>query len=93
MGISSEEATKEEQKNRALMWIMFLPQALLRKPTQGGKAGRGQVRKRFRCLQRGDWGDLVEMPQRDLQKLTAWQENGAVRKQESEDERDARTGR
>ena len=75
-----EEAVTEEQKNQALMWIMFLPQALLRNPTRGGRAGRGQVSKRFHCLQRKDWGALVELQQDDLKKLTAWRENEPVRK-------------
>ena len=83
-----DEATTEEQKSQALMWIIFLPQALLRKPTgRKGREGRGQVRKRFRCLQHRDWGALVELQQKDLLKLTSWHESGPTSKKESEDEK------
>ena len=41
------------------MWLGFLPQALLRKPTRGGRAGRREVAKRFFCINQGDLGSPV----------------------------------
>ena len=38
-----EGAVTEVQKDQALMWMMFLPQALLRRPSRGKRAGGGQV--------------------------------------------------
>ena len=46
--------------NRALMWLLFLPQALLRQPKRGGKAGRNLT-----ALVKGDWGKLVTLWERD----------------------------
>ena len=37
----------DEDKDRALLWLSFLSQGLLRKPTRGGRAGRRQVAYRF----------------------------------------------
>ena len=37
------------------MWLGFLAQALLRKPTRGGRAGRREVAKRFLCVNEGTW--------------------------------------
>ena len=54
-----EGAETEQETNRALMWLGFLPQALLRKPTRGGRAGRREVAKRFLCINQGEWGNLV----------------------------------
>ena len=54
-----EEAGTDEEETRALKWFMFLPQALLRKASRGGRAGRGQVARRFNALVRGDWGAVV----------------------------------
>ena len=62
-------AEEGEELNQALMWLMFLPQALLRKPRRGGKAGRGLVAQRFNSLARGDWGKLVELWERDMRML------------------------
>jgi hypothetical protein len=36
--------------DRGLMWLAFLPQALLRQAKRGGKSGRGLVNQRFNCL-------------------------------------------
>ena len=77
----------------ALLWIMFLPQALLRKPTRGGRAGRGQVQKRFHALQIGNWGYLVEKWQEDLDELQERNRRGNVRRQESEEEEQVRLAR
>ena len=54
-----------QDTNRALMWLMFLPQALLREAKRGGRQGRGLVAKWFNTLSRGDWGTLVELWERD----------------------------
>ena len=53
----SEDNSKE--LDRGLMWLSFLPQALLRKSKRGGRAGRGLVAQRFNLLSNGDWGGLV----------------------------------
>jgi hypothetical protein len=46
--------------NRALMRLLFLPQALLRQPKRGEKSVRGLNRQRFNCLAiERDWGKLV----------------------------------
>ena len=54
------EAVSEEEEERALKWLLFLPQALLRNPRRGGKRGRNAVASRFSALSAGDWGSLVE---------------------------------
>ena len=38
-----DNATKEEEKKVALLWLGFLPQCLQRTPSCGGKAGRAHV--------------------------------------------------
>ena len=45
-----------EDLDRALKWWFFLPQALCRKAQRGGRAGVGQIRKRFNCVVNGDYG-------------------------------------
>ena len=64
-----EDASSDEEQDRALKWLGFLPQALLRKPTRGGKAGRAQVAYRFNCLISRDWGSLVELWKTDHDKM------------------------
>ena len=63
-----KEASTEEETTRALLWLGFLPQALQRKPTRGGKVGRAQVAHRYNCLIDQDWGALVELWERDTRK-------------------------
>ena len=58
-------AEGEQDTNRALMWLCFLPQACLREAHRGGRQGRGLVAKRFNALSRGDWGTLVELWEKD----------------------------
>ena len=60
-----EGAETEQERDRALMWLGFLSQALLRKPVRGGRAGRREVAKRFECVNHGDWGNIVDMWSRD----------------------------
>ena len=56
------EAQEEgEDLDRALKWWFFLPQALCRKAQRGGRAGVGQIKKRFNCIVRGDFGELVHL--------------------------------
>ena len=62
-----EGAESEEARDTALIWLGFLNQALLRRPTRGGPAGRKQVAKRFKCVNHGDWGSLVTMWLKDEQ--------------------------
>ena len=59
-------ATTEDETNMALMWGLFLPQALLwRPPARGGRGGRQQTDRRFNCLVRRDWGTLIDSPVTD----------------------------
>ena len=52
---------------RALMWLLFLPQGLCRKPRRGGIQGRGFVNERFIALADGNWGELVNLWESDLE--------------------------
>ena len=38
-----DNATTEEERKVALLWLGFLPQCLQRTPSRGGKAGRAQM--------------------------------------------------
>ena len=60
-----ERAISDLETRLALSWWLFLPQALLRRPNRGGRAGRQQVAKRFACLSRGDWGGLIDLWEKD----------------------------
>ena len=46
--------------DRALMWLCFLPQALLMQAKRGGRSGRKLVAQRFNSLVGGDWGNLFK---------------------------------
>ena len=50
----------------ALMGLSFHPQALLRIARRGGRAGRGEVAKRFNCLLTEDWGKLIDLWEEDV---------------------------
>ena len=63
----ANNATTEEEKDRALKWLLFLPQALLRSSDKGGQVGRGIVAKRFNLLANRCWGGLVSMLETDRQ--------------------------
>ena len=65
-GFGESTAETEVEKERALKWICFLPQALLRVPRRGGKAGKGAVNKRFSAIAKGDWGLLVSLWESDV---------------------------
>lgn len=56
-------------KERALKWICFLSQGLLRTPRRGSRAGRGAVAQRFRAVVQGDWGSLVTMWRSDVVRM------------------------
>ena len=58
-----------------------------------GEKGRGQVNNRFKALQQGNWGALVDFQEKDLKKLVLWRENAPARKTESEEEKVVRVGR
>ena len=64
-------ADTDEDKDRALLWLSFLSQGLLRKPTRGGRPGRQQVAYRLNILVAGDCGALVELWLRDKEKTVA----------------------
>ena len=68
------------------MWLGFLPQALLRKLTRGGRAGRREVAKRFLCVNEGDWGNLVKFWQQDSLHFSRFRERRQLRRAEQEQE-------
>ena len=55
-----------EKLDRALKWWFFLPQALCRKAQRGGRAGVGQIKKRFNCVVKGDFAELVNLWLQDV---------------------------
>ena len=62
------EAEEEgEELDRALKWWFFIPQALCRRAQRGGRAGVGQIKKRFNCVIQGDYGELVRLWLLDVQ--------------------------
>ena len=66
------------------MWVLFLPQALLRQPKRGGKSGRGLVNQRFNSLATDrDWGKLVILWQEDMRMLEE-EENRQIRSRQAE---------
>ena len=73
----------EEEVTRALLYLGFLPNALQRKSTRGGSAGRAQVAFRYNCVTSGDWGGLVEQFERDL--AARQERRGARSRKEQED--------
>ena len=88
------EAEEGKDLDRALMWLLFLPQALCRKPRKGGSQGRGFINKRFNALTERKWGELVRLWEDDM----AWEEDKRSKrrpkvvdnrgeKQEAEDEK------
>ena len=84
-------AVTEVDITAALSWLLFLPQALLRRPTRGGLAGRKEVARRFNYLARGDWGSVLEMWEKDKSTQTADRERrrrrrGEVRVEREDDE-------
>ena len=60
-----QTAATSKELDRALMWLLFLPQGLLRQPKRGGKSGRNLTAQRFNSLVKGDWGKLVTLWERD----------------------------
>ena len=56
-----------EELDRALKWWFFLPQALCRRAQRGGRAGIGQIKKRFNSVVKGDYGELVQLWLRDME--------------------------
>ena len=60
-----DRAISDLETRLALSWWLFLPKALLRRPTRGGRNGRQQVAKRFACMSRGDWGGLIDLWEKD----------------------------
>ena len=84
-----QEATTEEEVDRALMWLGFLPQALQRMSVgRGGKNGRNQVKYRYHCVVEGDWGGIVAAWERDWEKLA---ERPRRDWEDTEEELEART--
>ena len=82
-----EQAESEIETTRALMWLGFLTQALLRKPTRGGRAGRREVSKRFLCINQGDWGSLVTFWLKDTVHYAKFMETRRRRRTRQEQEK------
>jgi len=60
----------------ALMWLLFLPQALCRKPRRGGRSGRGLVTQRFKNSKiRLNRGDRVALRADGTLAMTPWGSN------------------
>ena len=74
------EAETSLAKERALKWLCFLSQGLLRTPRRGAKAGRGAIAKRFRAVVQGDWGSLVTMWQSDVARAEEREQRRAGRR-------------
>ena len=81
------EAESDLAKERALKWMAFLSQGLLRTPRRGAKAGRGAVAKRFLAVSQGEWGNLVTMWQSDVAKAREREQRRAGRRQTRQEER------
>ena len=61
-----------EDLDLALLWLLFLPQALCRKPEgRGGLRGRGFINQRFGSLAEGNWGKLIDLWEKDVEKKEA----------------------
>lgn len=54
-----EAACTELELRVALLWLLFLPQAVLWMPGRGGPRSRHTLDRRFRWLQQREWGLLV----------------------------------
>jgi hypothetical protein len=67
-----KNAASDEESDRALLWLGFLPQLLQRKPSRGGRKGRAEVAYRYKCVTEGDWGELVKIWERDRLKVQKW---------------------
>ena len=50
-----------EEMTRAPKGLMFLPQVMMKKSTNSGASGRGQIAKRFNALVSQDWGKLITL--------------------------------
>ena len=82
---------ESEELDCALMWLLFLPQALLRKPVgRGGSRGRGFVNRRFNALAQGQWGEVVRLWEVDLKKF---EERGFAQRAMGADELDGKIKR
>ena len=98
--VLEREAAAESDlaKERALKWLCFLSQGLLRTPRRGSRAGRGAIAKRFNALVKGDWGSLVTMwisdVAREREREQRRQERGRVQtRQQRESDEEARLKR
>ena len=85
-------ATCEDERDRTLLWLGFLPQLLQRKPSRGGRKGRAEVAYRYKCVCDGNWGELVNIWERDRKKVQLWRLDSASRRREelAEEDREGR---
>ena len=56
-----ENQEEGEELDRALKWWFLIPHALLRKAGRGGKAGMGQIKKRFDCIAKENYAGLLTL--------------------------------
>ena len=82
----AKQSGMQEKETESLKWLLFICQALLRKPRRGGKKGTREVAKRFNFLVVGDWGSLVEQYIADVEF-----EKGKTNRQEARRQRNLRT--
>ena len=62
-----QSADSRKDLDRALMWLLFIPQGLCRKPRRGGVKGRGFVNKTLNALAEGNLGQLITLWESDLE--------------------------
>lgn len=83
-----DAAETQEDLEDSLKWMLVVSQALLRSPTRGGRAGRGQVAVRFSAITEGRWDKVIDMFVTDLKRLE--DRPARTRRTESEEEVEAR---
>ena len=83
-----EQATTEEEENRALKWFLLAPQLFLREPKRGGTKGQGHaaINARFEAARAGNWGELMAMMVQDREELALQSRNRENRTEDKEQE-------
>jgi hypothetical protein len=62
-----QQASTQQEEERALKWFLIAPQAFLREPRRGGKKGQSSsaISARFDSILRDDWGTVLALLQAD----------------------------
>ena len=81
-------APDEPRLNRALKWLLALPQAFLRQSKRGGQAGRSLVAGRFNAAMEDDFGSVVRLllQDREREEEARRKRAGQRRREKSEEE-------